>query len=80
MANRSNAARKANETRAARKAFYAKYPETAYIAETVLREESGNWRNFRTRGQLSSRARVAAVKANLNRFGNYALMAAYCNW
>jgi len=75
--SRSNAAVKANRTRRARKDFYNSYPETAAIAETLLNGHStkatAKWFSI----PVSS---VAAVLANLNRYGMFRRMAGSCNF
>lgn len=80
MGKTNKAAKKANQTRAARRAFYRKYPETAAVAEEILRYESRNYRNWTTTAGYVTSARCAAIKANLNREGQYQDMALACNW
>ena len=77
-----NAAQKANRTRAARKAFATKYPNSAVTAEVYLREQSKNWRNYPScKGWRDyHNPTIAAVKANLNRLGTFRDMALACNW
>ena len=74
---RSMAAVKANQTRKARKQFSAKYPQTAEMAEDLMRGHStrdvAEWFDV-------SVGTVAAVKANLNREGEFALMAFQCKY
>jgi len=68
---RSEAARKANVTRRARKEFGSRYPETAWIAERILKD-----------GECYAVELTveAAVRANLNRSGTYQDMALACNF
>lgn len=74
---RSEAARKANATRKARKEFRETYPYTAETAELLLKGKSTRevadevW---------STTESVAAVLANLNRYGTFSLMALKCNF
>lgn len=65
----SDAARKANATRKARKEFRKTYPETAHIAEMLLKGTTG-----------TCDSKEAAVLANLNRKGKYRDMALACNF
>lgn len=72
MTKTSRSARKANRTRRAREAFRKAYPETADIAEDLLRGA--------TPADFWDVHGAAAVLANLHRPGRYAVMAEACNF
>jgi hypothetical protein len=72
-----NPAKKANETRQARKNFRDAYPMTWEMARDLLKGASPEdvaWQHDVSRGT------VAAVLANLNRPGNFQCMANDCHF
>jgi ribosomal 50S subunit-associated protein YjgA (DUF615 family) len=71
------AAQKANQTRTARKLFRERYPQTARAAEDILRGSDSSVVAILHRLELTQ---VAAIRANLNRYGEYSQMAHRCNW
>lgn len=74
---RSQAAVKANQTRAARRVFYKCYPDTADIAQMVL---EGHDNSEITQELWVTVPTVAAVRANLARYTPYADLAYECNF
>lgn len=77
MSNRSEAAVKANRTRAYRREFEATYPNTAVIAREIL--QGYETADIAVDNEVSE-ATVSAVRANLNRDGNFATLANLCNY
>lgn len=77
MSNRSTAARRANQTRTARRQFRTMYPKTAHLAEGLL----NGWTSHEVAQDYEVPVSVvAAVAANLNRPGDYAEFARRCNY
>lgn len=74
---RCKAAQKAANTARARREFRNAYPETADIAEDLLKGYSTSEVADDFEIEVTS---VAAVLANLNRDGNFADMAEACNF
>ena len=75
---RSEAARKANATRAARRLFEQRYGTTSYyVVGDIFRgystDEICDWNNI-------ARQSLAAYRANLCRSGNFSLLARACNF
>lgn len=77
MSTRSEAAVRANATRRARREFAERYPETAEIARDVL--QGFNTADIAWVNDIPTTT-VAAVKANLNRYGHYSYLAGLCNY
>lgn len=75
--SRSQAAYKAAATRAARKEFFASYPETADVAQMVI---EGFTTDEIVADLCIAHGSVAAVRANLNRWNDYADLADACNF
>ena len=75
--NRSEAAKKSNRTRKARRLFEMRYPETAAIVRDILEgcdiEDIASYHDV-------SKATVVTVKGNLSRSSEYADLARDCNY